>query len=519
MAAAEILCPHCNSKQKVPEHRLAGAVTCLKCERLITDAYLYKVAPEAIELNVALKGKLVSEFGTTQLEAVKAKSDAYTGRDTDMLYESNDPTDREPPAFKPLDIHIGSGNYAASSPSRRSRVLTSAARTYLIGGVVLALLLVAGIVFAVYLMQEDREAERIKTTAEGNIRTLMHPNGREKARWTVAQGPAGEVIDGLYEEWWPSGKLKSTGTYKLGRKDGKWQHYHEIGVLAAEEHYAEDSPTGTWISWHVEGTKAGEGSHKDGERHGRWLTWYADNKLESQSEYEVGTPVGVWRTFHPNGELNLSGRYEKGAREGPWISLHDNGVEEMSETWVNGQREGPVKGQHRNRQPALQGQYAAGKRVGEWKWYALSGALARQGSYVDGREDGEWTEYLPDGQVVLKGTYRAGRREGNWEAFADDGTLESVTQYEAGVMKSEQHFYQGAEVSVQRETIDGETRAMWTVLPGTDTPHGRWREYHAGGTVALDGYYVNGRRQGRWLRFDTAGNVIEQIRFVDGVAQ
>src|SRR5919108_4567702 len=80
MAAVDITCPHCNRNQKVAEHRLKETVYCLLCQQLITDVYLYKVAPKQQELTIKLKGRIVSEFGTTKLDELKSKSDEYTGR-------------------------------------------------------------------------------------------------------------------------------------------------------------------------------------------------------------------------------------------------------------------------------------------------------------------------------------------------------------------------------------------------------------------------------------------------------
>lgn len=517
MAAVEILCPHCGSKQKVPERRVAGAVTCLKCEKLVPDAYLYKVAPEQMELNVALKGKLISEFGTTKLDELKAKSDAYTGRDTDMIYESHEDTDKAP-GFNPLEIHIGSNRYSSAAVNKH-RVLTSAARTYVIGGVILLSVLVVGSVVAWQLMDETQGTEKIRTTGEGNVRTLMHSNGREKARWTVAETDQGEVIDGLYEEWWPSGKPKLSGQYAMGLKNGTWRSFHEVGPLEAEEHYDNGTPVGTWTEWHISGQKAGEGSHKDGLRHGRWLKWYPDEQLESVSEYDAGVPVGMWMTFYPDGARHLSGRYELGRKDGKWVSLHDNGAEELVETWIAGQREGEVRGQHANRQRSVTGQYAGGKRVGDWCWFNLSGSVARQGKFVNGQEDGEWIENYPSGALLRKGSYRAGQREGLWEEFSQNGELEVRTEYDAGSISTEQHFFRGEAVEIRRESREDELATEWTVKPGTGTQHGKWREYHKGGTLALEGYFVNGVREGTWTRYDPTGNVIEVYRYINGVAQ
>ncbi|MCL4728929.1 MAG: hypothetical protein KJ044_00640, partial [Planctomycetes bacterium] len=214
MAVVEIICPFCQSRQKVPEQRLAQPVNCLKCQQVIEEPFQHKVAPAQMQLNIALKGKIVNDFGTTQLEEVESRSDAYTGRKATASVE---PEREELAAMGTVSEYTSvSGNYAAVPA--RTRVLTAAARTYLIGGVLIVLVLGVVTVIGLSLMEDEKEIRNVEG-AGGNERVERHPNGRERLRYSVKRLPGGdEVMDGQWQEFYSGGEKKGLGTFVEGKE-------------------------------------------------------------------------------------------------------------------------------------------------------------------------------------------------------------------------------------------------------------------------------------------------------------
>jgi len=88
----------------------------------------------------------------------------------------------------------------------------------------------------------------------------------------------------------------------------------------------------------VEGKE--QGSFKDGKRDGRWR-WYHDNgQLKDKLEYKEGKQEGRWVGYHKNGQLEFEGEYKDGKPEGPWVGYHEDGSinEDITGTYKNGEK-------------------------------------------------------------------------------------------------------------------------------------------------------------------------------------
>lgn len=508
MAAVEITCPHCNRRQRVAEHRLTETVYCLMCQQLITDVYLYKVEPKQQELNIKLKGRLVSEFGTTKLEELKSKADEYTGR-FEPVEEKDDSTQVR--AVEDTTIRFESGAYHALPPAHRK--LSTAARTYLIGGVVMALLTAAAMVAGVMLLDDSRlKKDEIDTVGADGERIERWPSGATKVQWRIITVDGREVPDGAWREWYETGEEKVQGQYAAGKRVGSWRGWHANRQLAYEGAYVDDRQTGAWIEWHPNGRKASEGEYVEGQKHGEWRTWHAAGGLESTARFEHGRPVGEAISWFEDGRVRSSGEYKDGQKVGRWVVNHDNGVEELSEVWEGGLLHGPTAGCYRNRQQSFKGEWNRGLRSGEWSWWHPTGVLARRGQYEDGLEHGEWLEWYDIEVLRLKGSYTRGQRVGEWQEYDEDGNLSARRSYREGALAKEEFFFRGAKVQPRSETYpDGSTSMEWTVTvadDGTEIQHGYQRSYYRNGKLAELGAFVRGEKDGAWRTWDESGNLL-----------
>lgn len=516
MAAVEITCPHCNRIQKVAEYRLKETVYCLLCQQLITDVYLYKVAPVQQELSIKLKGRLVSEFGTTKLDELKSKSDDYTGR-FEPVDDKDDSTQVR--AIEETTLRFESGVYRALPADHRK--LSTAARTYLIGGIVMALLTSAAVVAGVTMLEgKEGSRDEIDTAGADGTRIERWPNGTKKVEWRALTLNGEEVADGPWLEWYETGSEKTQGQYSAGKKIGTWRGWHENHQLAFEGAYSSGAEVGTWTEWHPNGRKAAEGEYVEGRKHGEWRTWHPDGGFESSSRYDHGNPVGSWVSWFKDGRVKSSGDHADGQRDGRWVTYHDNGVEELSEMWDKGVLHGESTGSYRNRQVSFKGSWEKGRRAGEWTWWHPNGALMKRGQYVDGLEHGEWTEWYDIDVVRLKGVYEKGQRVGEWQEFDEDGNLSIRSEYRAGLQVRSSCFFRGTQVQRRSEEFpDGSVSIEWTVTvtdDGTEVLHGYHRTYFQGGRLAELGAYWRGEKDGTWRTWDDVGNLLTEEVYQKG---
>lgn len=509
MALVEITCPFCNSLQKVVEQRLAEPVMCMKCQQIIQEPFQHKVAPAQVALNVALKGKLVTDFGTTQLDEVEATSAAYTGKGTEKHTKDD---------LQALDLtrEFSSGK-SAYVPAERTRKLTTAARTYLLGGILIAVLLLVVGVVAFSFLEEEKESKDIESLA-GNERIERYPNGAVQTRWTVTRLPGGEeVMHGLWQEFYATGEKKAQGNYVEGRQDGAWISWHVDGRVETQGQYQDGAKHGTWEEFHSNGVRASVSNWVQGKPEGEARRWYRDKQAESVARYQNGLPHGDWSAWHENGELKFSNRYENGRKVGTWRRFHDNTVLEQEESYSQGLPDGPTWGLYRSKQKAFEGTWQGGLQTGRWTWWHPNGVKSRSGVYVEGRQDGLWEEWHDNGQLRLAEPWVAGTREGRREEYWPDGNLRSRRDFVAGVGGPETLFY-GGQVVLPR-SVTSPARAEWTVLADQpETRHGLFRNFHADNqTVAEEGDYVLGKKQGIWRYFNDKGQLATQKRYEDGL--
>ena len=93
-------------------------------------------------------------------------------------------------------------------------------------------------------------------------------------------------------KWWhENGQKQSEGTYKNGKKDGKW------------------------TGWHENGQKELEGRFKAGERHGARTIWDKDGNVTFSATYDNGQSSdqnGLDPQYNDNNELTHYIEYKDG---------------------------------------------------------------------------------------------------------------------------------------------------------------------------------------------------------------
>ena len=512
MATVEITCPHCNRPQKVAEYRLKETVYCLVCQQLITDVYLYKVAPKQQELNIKLKGRLVSEFGTTKLEELKSKADDYTGRFDPVSDEDDEKPDETTRLFE-------SGSYRSLPEKPR---MSTAAKTYLAAGIIVAVLTVTVLIVGFTLLDDSGPSTgEIEAATGDGVRTGRYPSGNKRAEWHVRMIDGLETYDGAWQEWHIGGENKLIGNYVAGKRIGTWTGWHENGTKSLEHHYENGVETGLWVEWHANGRKSLEGQYINGIKDGEWRTWHAQGGFASYEKYEAGTPLGDWVTWYPDGRIARAGTYENGLREGRWIKNYDTGQQEQSEEWVKGILHGDTRGYHLNRREAWRGSWVSGKRTGMWVWWYSSGQLARRGAYLADLEHGTWQEWHEAGPLKLEGSYEAGQRHGPWLENHEDGSLAARREYDHGTLTSERLYFGGVEVQRKQEVDPGSGRVTreYTLRideTGAETRHGLHHTYQSNGLPKETGAYVDGKKHGPWRTYDEEGDVIDEVIYENG---
>lgn len=110
--------------------------------------------------------------------------------------------------------------------------------------------------------------------------------------------------------------IKSTCSYKLGKKQGLETNYHTNGAVESQGNYTLDARTGAWKQFNSKGVLIAEGGYsaKEGatgsepkfERTGIWKEYYGDGKLFGTGARKH-LRTGNWKFYYNNGQLAYDG--------------------------------------------------------------------------------------------------------------------------------------------------------------------------------------------------------------------
>ena len=95
---------------------------------------------------------------------------------------------------------------------------------------------------------------------------------------------------------------KGEGSFKDGKRVGKWVFYFDNGQLMMK------------------------GEYKDGKRVGKWINYFDNGQLRQKSEYKDGKAVGEWIHYWDNGQLWYKGVYKDGKKVGKWVYYKYHGT-------------------------------------------------------------------------------------------------------------------------------------------------------------------------------------------------
>lgn len=133
---------------------------------------------------------------------------------------------------------------------------------------------------------------------------------------------------------------------------------------------------------------------------------------------------------------------------------------------------------------------------------------------------GSVRDYYSTGEVQMKGSYVNGRRDGVFLYYSDHNTYQSAGRYnkETAVGKWETFHYNGMLKSEEYFEPEYFMKNMWDSLgvPLVQNGEGKVRLYYHNGTLAEQGEYRNGKKEGMWQGYHTNGQLYFEEFFNNG---
>ena len=142
----------------------------------------------------------------------------------------------------------------------------------------------------------------VETYESGNVKNIYYhrkrSNGIEKIK---------------LEEYYENGFIREQGTFKDGKKDGKWIYWHENGEKRSEGKYKRGAKDGFWVGWYANGVKQGEVTWKEGKEEGLWIIWHENGEMNKELIWKDGKKNGQGKYIWNSGKT-YNGLWKNGKK-------------------------------------------------------------------------------------------------------------------------------------------------------------------------------------------------------------
>lgn len=138
---------------------------------------------------------------------------------------------------------------------------------------------------------------------------------------------------------------------------------------------------------------------------------------------------------------------------------------------------------------------------GWYNSYDENGDFSQEGTYKDNKEDGEWVSYF-EGSPFRRTTYQDGVREGVQIIYNSSGGVYSETTFVNDNMENEKVYHPNGQLDYEGYFGDNFTN---------------YKSYYENGFVKTEEYFVDGERDGRWVYYDSNGELTDEDIYENGV--
>lgn len=229
-------------------------------------------------------------------------------------------------------------------------------------------------------------------------------------------------LEGKYLEY--SGKnLITKGAYKDSLKEGKWQQYHNNGVIKSEQNYKQGQAVGEQKFYNNKGSlqyknnliEITEKGKKTTVKHGKFVAYHQTGQVSQEGNYEYDKKTGLWREYNQNGNLYKETFYKNGKVHGTNNSYTNTGaLETKSEFYEEIEIDGKklrnvfhgVRERYKgNGKIDSREYYDYGKKTGTWESYHANGNLRESNTYKHNLQTGKSIAYDEEGNKIYDVSY------------------------------------------------------------------------------------------------------------------
>lgn len=213
-----------------------------------------------------------------------------------------------------------------------------------------------------------------------------------------------KVKHGIFKNYYPDGRVESSGKYFEDKFDGKWKYWHKDGQLAKSVTYDKGVKEGVVKEWHSNSKLKSERDFIKGRENGKSYYWHENSAKHKEIIWRNGNKHGFETHWHPSGNTALKTYYKNGAIHGYLYEWDDLGKKTSQRFFVNGRE--------------IRILFKSDK-------YGNGNMKLNYSYYLDGNEEeikhGKYTKYFPNGELWIQAYYFHDKLHGKWQYGKKDG--------------------------------------------------------------------------------------------------
>jgi len=152
----------------------------------------------------------------------------------------------------------------------------------------------------------------------------------------------GLAQDGIYNEYYDSGVLRSTLSVSNNNLNGVCKFYYETGILRREGTFVNGKEEGTSKLYNNTGNIEGVSEYKNGKKNGITKLFYKSGNIKAILQYKDGKVKGIQKTFYKSGQKQTIVNFSNGVRNGPIEEYYESGKLMMKGVSVDDNLNGQV---------------------------------------------------------------------------------------------------------------------------------------------------------------------------------
>ena len=172
---------------------------------------------------------------------------------------------------------------------------------------------------------------------------------------------SGDIDDGLYKQYYDTGKLHRTFEFKDNELNGWCKVYYKSGKVEREGYFDDNKEQGISKIFYDTGILKGESNYIDGEKNGLTKLYYKSGSIKADMNLKNNQPHGLQVMYYESGAVETKVYFEYGVKNGPVKQYYESGKLKM------------------------EGQLQDGKLDGQTITYYESGRIKKKVSFQKGR--------------------------------------------------------------------------------------------------------------------------------------